>query len=327
MRPLLVVVLAAGLLAGCFGDEAPPAERSFTASNGVATAGWAYDGTGVLTRDGTLSGTANNPDNRALVNASFTLDGRPWTVVFDQVAGTQDFMDGGVAFDLTEHGDSGVADASIPRIRARVAAWGTAQVLQEGKPVVGKQGDRWAAHLMVSQDTVRGEDGRILNAAGSAPYNPASPGDARVVADDPQAFLKLVHPDGETAARAPLNASQTLSFAGPATTQNVDVPSEAGAASLVVNVTVSGPQSAPVGVGQAVIRLLDAAGNETKTQTMTVAPNQPATASFALAAAEITGPFKLEVTGTGAFIANVDYVVAYADHPFIVLTWNDVTVS
>lgn len=327
MRRFLLAALAAGLLAGCFGDEPPAAERTVAASGGKVSEGWDYAGAATTPGAATLSGFANNPDNRGSFNASFDFHGAKWTVVFDQFAGAQDFMDGGVRFDVTEHGDSGVADASIPKINARVAAWGTAVVAKDGAPVVGRAGDRWSAHLMVSDDTVRGPDNRIVNAAGSAPYDPASPADARVTPGDPQALLKLVHPDGETSARAPLNASTTLSFAGPPAPQSVDIPSEAGAAGLVVNVTVAGPQSTPVGVGQATIRLLDAGGNETKSQQMTLAPNQPTTATFELAAAEITGPFKLEITGTGAFTATVDYAVTFDDHPFIVLTWDDVTVG
>ena len=327
MRPLLIVVLAAGLLAGCFGDDPVAPERTVTASGGKVSAGWDYAGAATTPGAATLSGLLNNPDNRGGVNASFDYAGGKWVVAFDQFAGTQEFMDGGVRFDVTEHGDSGVADASIPKIHAKVAAWGTAVVTKDGKPVVGQAGERWSAHLMVSDDTVRGADNRILNAAGSAPYDPSKPADAKVTTGDAQALLKLVHPDGETAARAPLNASTTLNFAGPPTPQTVDIPAEAGASSMTVNVTITGTQPAPVGVGQAQIRLLDSGGNVTKTQEITLVPNQPSTASFTLAAAEITGPFTLEVTGAGAFTATVDHLVTFDDHPFIVLTWDDVTVS
>lgn len=327
MRPLIVALIAVALVAGCFSKEEAPAERTVSASGGKVSEGWDYAGAATTPGAATLSGMLNNPDNRGAVNASFDFRGAKWVVTFDQFAESKDFMDGGVAFDITEHGDSGVADASIPKIHAKAAAWGTATVTKDGKPVVGKAGDRWMAHLMVSDDTVRGADNRILNAAGAAPYDPAKPADAKVTTGDAQALLKLVHPDGETAMRAPLNASQSLAFAGPESAQTVEVPSEAGASSLTVNVTVSGPQTAPLGVGKATITLKDAGGNATKTQEMTIAPNQPTVASFTLAAAEITGPFTLEVKGTGAFTAKVDYVVTFDDHPFIVLTWDDVTVS
>lgn len=327
MRSLLIVAVSVALVAGCFGKEEAPVERVFSASGGKVSAGWDYAGAATTPGSASLSGTVNDPENRGLVNASFTHAGSQWVVTFDQFAGTQDFMDGGVRFGFAEHGDTGVADASIPRINARVAAWGTATVTRDGTPVAGAAGDRWAAHLMLSDDTVRGSDNRILNAAGSAPYDPSKPADGKVTTGDAQALLKLVHPDGETAARAPLNASNVLSFAGPETTLSVEIPAEAGAASLTVNVTISGPQSAPVGVGRATITLLDAGGNATKTQEMTVAPNQPTTATFELTAAEVTGPLTLEVRGLGAFTATVDYVVTFDDHPFLVLTWDEPTVS
>lgn len=326
MRALLMVVLLVAA-AGCFGEEAPPVERQVSASGGKASAGWDYAGAATTTAAATLAGTLNDPEDRGNVTASFEYHGASWTVLFDQFAETQPFMDGGVEFALTEHGDSGVSDASIPKIRARVTAWGTALVTKDGAAVTGAAGDRWAAHLMVSDDTVRGADGKITNAAGSAPYDPGNAGDARVVMDDPQAFLKLVHPDGETAARAPLSASESRAFAGPENTQAVEIPSERGAAFLQVNVTMTGPQSAPVGVGRATLTLKDAGGNATKTSEVTLTPNQAATATFELGAAEITGPFTLEITGVGAFTAAVTYSVVFDDHPFIVLTWDEVTTS
>lgn len=326
MRALLLAALVV-VSAGCFGDEALPAERQVSASGGKASAGWDYAGTATTPAAASLSGTLHDPEDRGNVSASFDYAGARWTVLFDQFGGAQPFMDGGIEFGITEHGDSGVADTSIPKIRARVAAWGTAIVARDGVPVAGAAGDRWSAHLMASEDTVRGSDGRILNAAGTAPYDPANAGDARVTMDDPQAFLKLVHPDGETAARAPLNASEALSFAGPESTQAVEIPSEKGAVLLQVNVTIAGPQSAPFGVGRATLTLKDAGGNATKTSEVTVAPNQPTTASFELAGAEIAGPFTLEVKGLGAFTATVAYNVVFDDHPFIVLTWDDVTTT
>lgn len=318
--PLLVILVVAA--AGCFSDEAPPSTRSATASGGKVSEGWDYAGAATTPGGATLTATFNDPEDTGNATVAFDFHGASWTVTFDQVAGPQPFMDGGVEFDLTEHGDSGTADASIPRIMARVAAWGTALVTKNGAPVTGAAGGRWSAHLMLSDDSVRGADNKISNAAGGA-YDPAKAGDARVVMGDPQALLKIVHPDGESATRAPLAASATLAFAGPETTQTVDVPSEAGAALLVVNVTVSGPQGAPVGAGQAVVTLRDAGGNATDSVTLLVAPNQPSTAGFEVGSDEITGPMTVEVVGTGAFTAVVDHVVTFDDHPFLTITWDE----
>lgn len=326
MRIFLVVALVV-VAAGCFGKDEAPAARAVSASGGKVSQGWDYAGVATTPGAASLSGSLNDPDDSGSLNASFDYHGAKWTVQFDQFAASKDFMDGGVEFDITEHGDTGVADASIPRIHAKVAAWGTALVTKDGKPVVGKAGDRWAAHVMVSDDTVRGSDNKILNAGGTAPYDPAKGGDARISAGDAQALLKLVHPDGEGAARPPLNVSSTLDFQGPETTKTVAIPSEQGAVSLTLNLTAVGSGPTPLGLGKVTLRLLDAGGNATKAAELTLAPNQPNTVSWSLTAAEVTGPFTLEAKGTGAFSLKTEAIVVFDDHPFLTLTWDEVTLS
>lgn len=320
----LLVALA---LAGCFGSEALPAERTVQASAGRTSDGWAYDGAGLGPAAATLEGTLNNDQNAGSVTVGFAHHGSQYVVTFDQFAESKEFMDGGVAFEIDEHGDSGIGDASIPKIRATLAAWGTATVVKDGEPLVGKAGDRWTAHLMVAEESVRGPDGKITNAAGASPYNPASPADARVIPDDPQALFFIKHPDGETFSRAPLTGSGSLAFAGPESTQSVDVPAEKGASGAILNVTASGG-AAPVGFGQIAVRILDAEGNELAgTPQSAFLPNQPPVLSYALDADSVTGPLTVEITGSGSYTATVDWNVTYADYPFIVVTFDEVMVG
>lgn len=324
---VLTLVLAALPLAGCFGAEETPLERTVSATGGKASAGWAYDGAGIESASAKLDGLVNNPDNTGSVTATFTYAGSEWAILFEQFAAAPDkaFMDGGVAFDLVEHGDSGVADASIPRIHAIVAAWGKATVTRDGAPVAGQSGaTEWSAHLMVSDTTVRGADGKILKADGATPYDPASPADARRVEGDPQAILWVKSPDGENAARAPVPVTGSAAFLGPESTQTIEVPAEKGAR-VALNLTADGGGN-PLAVGQVAFRLVDAAGTEVAAvgqQTVTPA----AAYSGVLEVAEATGPLTLEITGQGVFTASVEGAVSYADVPFLVLTWDDVTVS
>lgn len=326
-RTLLVaLVLLALPLAGCFGAAEVPTERRVSASGGKASPGWAYDGAGYTDAQATLEGRLDDAGNVGAVNVTFTYAGASYVATFDRFAESKPFMDGGVAFELDEHGDSGAGDASIPKIRANVAAWGLAKVTRGGEVLAGKAGDAWSAHLMVSADTVRGADGKILNAAGNAPYDPAKPTDAKTTPGDAQAFFFIKHPDGETAARAPLPITGSADFAGPETTQTLAIPAEKGALSLTLTVN-STSGSTPVALGELSLRVLDAAGNETATGTAQVLPNQPASLALSVEGSAISGPLTLEMTGTGIFHVDVTGALLYDDHPFLVLTWDEVTLS
>lgn len=332
MRPtwvlLGVLVIAAAPLAGCFGAEEVVNERTVTASGGRVSPGWAYDGAGVEPAAASLTATFLNAENTGAATVAFDYAGSKWTVTFDTFAQAADkaFMDGGIAFDLAEHGDTGVADASIPRVLALVAAWGTATVTRDGVPVTGAAGERWAAHVMVSDTTVRNAEGKILKSDGATPYDPSAPGDATRVEGDTQVLLKLVHPDGETAARAPAPVAASLDFAGPEEMQTVEVPIETGAATLNVTFTAA-PSQVGVGVGNFAARIVDAAGTEFGTASGSI---QGPTGSVVLVGAPLggaQGPLTIEVTGQGAFSLAIAGQVEYDDHPLLVLTWDDATVA
>lgn len=331
MRPgarmfLLLVVLA--LLAGCTRGGDSPAERTFSASGGKASLGWAYDGATVQPASATLDGTIVDADNTGNATATFQLANSTWTIVFDRFAQGEgrDFQDGGVAFDLNEHGDTGVADASIPRIHALVAAWGTAAVMRDGALAAPEP---WTAHLMISGDTVRAADGKITKADGTTPYDPASPADARRIEGDPQAFLFVKHPQGETFAREPVvQTPSPITCTGPECLQTAEVVVESGASLVTINVTFTGSEaSLPVVAGQGTVRLLDAEGTELDAQPFQVTPAGAGTVlTFSIPSAPV-GAITVEVAGGGAYTATIDAIVEYDDLPFIVLTWDEVTVN
>lgn len=331
---ILTIVLAVALaLAGC-AKKPGPTSYSFSAAGGKVSDGWARDGVG-LVPGASLSGTLSDPDNKGSVNVSFDFQGAHYAATFAEFseASGKTFQNGGVAFNFDEHGDSGNGDAMLPRVHAKAAAWGIAGVLKDGEVLKTSAGaTSWTAHLMLLDDSPRGSDGKITNAAGTASYDPTKPTDARVAKGDPQAIFYFQDPAGANASRAPVNDSKTINIQGPNATGSIDIPTAKGAASLVVNVTITsaGPAGtpAPIAVGTATVTLKDANGNATKTATIQpITPNAPGTAHFELTANDITGPFKLQIDGSGAFTAKVDYVIAFADHPFVVVTWDDITYS
>lgn len=328
---LLAVALLALPLAGCFGAEKVPSERTVKAGSGKVSATWAYDGAGLEGGDATLEGLVNNPDNKGAFFANFTYKGAKYAVVFDafQQAEGKAFQDGGVAFNLDEHGATGHGDAALPKLHALVAAWGTATVTKDGMPVVGKAGPAWMAHLMVFDDAVRGADGKITKADGATPYDAATPEDAKTLAGQKQALLRIVSPDGENAVRAPVRTDKNLTFQGPESSQTVEIPVEMGALPFVITVNATGGAN-PVALGQIKVDVKAGEKSIGSDAGTPVVPNQPYSKTFEVKADNLAnGTSKIVVTisGTGAFAAQVVATVAYADVPQMVVTWDNPIVS
>ena len=326
---LVLVLLALASFAGCVGDDEAPAQYRVQAENGVASRGWAYDGAGLAPAQASLAGEVRDAENTGALTATFTLDGARYEVVFDQFAQAEgrEFMDGGVAFALDEHGDTGVADASIPRIHATLAAWGKAKVSRDGELVTSEP---WNAHVMISRDTVRGTDGRIAKADGATPYDPNAPADARRIENDPQAILWIKHPQGETFQRPPANLTASLACQAPQCATAQELAIEEGAATLTLNVTLAGPDpTLPVGaVGQGRVALIDANGTELAGFDVAPGPGGPSvTAIDAVPLDDAVLPLSLTLTGSGVFSVTAEGSATYTDVPFIVLTWDEVTLT
>ncbi|MFA5861454.1 MAG: hypothetical protein WDA16_07135 [Candidatus Thermoplasmatota archaeon] len=324
----LVLLIAAPALAGCFSKPAPATTYSFSAAGGKVSPGWAYDGSGLVPGSAQLAGTLDNTANTGSVNVSFDYAGSKYVVTFDQYKESRPFQDGGVRFEFDEHGSTGNGDGSLPKIHAKLAAWGTAKVTKDDEMLRGgATSDLWNAHLMLMSDAVRGADGKIVKADGTTPYDPLKSDDAKLTTGKTQAMFYIQSPDGPLSMRGPINDSKTLTFQGPQNVQTVDIPAEKGAASVTINVSFEGATPAPIGIGKATVTLKDAGGNTTKTQDVTIAPQQPSLVTFVLEAKDIKGAYKLSIDGTGAFNAKVDTLVQYDDHPFLVITWDEPALS
>ncbi len=317
----LAALLALVATAGCFGGDEVPPVKTISASGGVASDGYAYGGQGLEQASAELSGWVSNPEDTGSLNVSFEFAGSSWEVTYESFSGQEAFKDGGVAFDLVEHGDSGTSTPIIPTIDGEVVTYGSATVLRDGQPATDPQGNTgpWSAHLMLSRDTIRGPDGLITKADNSTPYDPSSPGDARIIQDDPQALLQLTAPSGPDSARAPATTNETLSLQGPGSSASTTIEAAQGA-TAVINVTASGGSS-PIGVGDVQIRITD--GNQTLDSAEgTVQPNQDFTTSFELADLNASS-LDVVASGNGTFEVQLSATVTYADHPFIILTWDD----
>lgn len=328
MRALVLTVTFL-LLAGCFGEEATPDELRVSASAGLVSPGWAYDGARIEAGAGGLEGILVDSSNTGLVNVTFDFAGSHYVVTFDtfaQAAG-KDFQDGGIEFEIDEHGETGVADASIPKIHAVAAAWGSAKVLKDGELAAPEP---WSAHLMVSADTVRGTDGKIAKADGVTPYDPNAPADARRIEGDPQALFFIKHPQGETFSRAPSTVSTSLACAAPQCVQTAEIPLEEGAETFAFNFTFRPDGQLPLAAGRgAALVITDANGVEIArggAETIAGPDPIPVTASGEFPAGTV-GPLTATLTGDGLFGVTIDGAMTFDDRPFLVVTWDDVTVA
>lgn len=321
---LLAGLLVVAALAGCIGGDDTPPTRTVSASGGLASDGYAYDGQGLVSASATLEGQVDVDEDTGLLNVSFEAWNSTWTVTYGTFSGQEDFKEGGIVADLTEHGDSGVSTPEIPTIRGELVTYGSAEVLRDGAPYsIGDGSGDWSSHLMLSQDSVRGSDGLIAKSDNSTPYDPSTPGDARIIEDDRQGLLKLVAPSGEDAGRAPTDISEMFSFAGPNNTESVELAT-APYASATLQVSTTATQGA-ISIGQIEVTIVDQNGTELASGGGQVTPNQGYNETFSLQ--DLDGPVTVEVSGDGGYDVNIAGQITYDDHPFIVVTWDDYTLE
>ncbi len=318
---LIVLMVTAALVAGCFADEEEKPVRSFEASGGQASDGYAYNGTGLENAAARLSGWVDHETNTGNVSVSFEFAGSQWQVYHDSFSGDEEWKEGGVAFGLVEHGDTGVSSTIIPRLDGEIVTYGSATVLRDGVPAPDPGGadGRWDAHLMLFTDAIRGDDGMITKEDGSTPYDPDTPDDARIIDDDPQGFLQLTAPSGPDSARADETVSETVQVQGVDDAHTVELGG-GPSASITVNVTTA-EEEPPLQAGDIQVRLVDAQQNVLDEDSGDIGPNQGFETS--LQAVGVNETLQLEVSGNGTYTLDIEAHITYDDHPFIILTWDD----
>lgn len=334
LSQVLLALVAASAAAGCFGAQSGLGDPRTVIAEGsarVSEAGWAYDGADLHEVPARFEGSFNDAENSGSAVITVSMPGEPaMRIEFDSFAEAagKGFMDGGIAFDLVEHGDSGTADASVPRILALVAAWGEARLLIGGEPVLDPAtgAASWSAHVMASDTTVRGADGKIATADGSAPYDPAAPADARRVEGDRQLLFSL-KPHPRATPPAPFNASEDVTVSGPADEKSFPVPAEFGAR-VRVSVSTSGLAGPlPAGAGNLEVRLVSPSGTEVASQSTQVTPaSVPGSVELEWNAVE-AGEHQVVVTAQGAFSYSVTMSTEYGSDRFFTFTWDDFSIE
>ncbi len=323
---LVLLLTAASVTAGCLDVlTGSSGSRTVRAAGDAffSEAGWAYAGDGRH-----VNASFEGKFDEAANTGSATIEVEGFRVAFDRFfeAPGKTFQSGGVAFDIVEHGDSGVADASVPRILAVVAAWGEANVTSDGTPfpdpVTGAP--TWLAHVMASDTTVRGADGKIAAKDGARPYDPASPSDARRIEGDRQLLFSLkARP--RTMAVEPFNATDGGEVRGEYN-QSFAIPAQAGGR-IGLALRGSGPGPFPAGLGELSVILEAPSGAELITLGGQYSPADFPIEEDAAAIALETGDYTVDVTGRGTFTYSIGMSVDYATELTLTLTWDDFETS
>lgn len=322
--PLLPFVFLATVLAGCVdggGDgehEGTTCVAESTPAAKVANS-WAYSGEELRDGNGTMQVRVEDRDDSGTVTGHVVEAGADWHVEFTNFSATRPFHDGGVAFHLTEHGDSGVGDATIPRVRMLCAGWGAVRLTLDGQAVAVPGGaEAFAGHFMVASTGVRDDaTGRITDRDGSADYSPSRPGNAARQSDDLEFWIKVSADEAGNATAT--NVSGTAN--SPVYNMSHGFPVLAAGANISVAVTGRGATPGPL-LGQLEFTLRDAGGGELASTTLG-GPGQVMEGGIH-APADRPGMYALQVTGSAVQVAyEAEITVERAGGFLLVFFWEE----
>ncbi len=350
MGVLLVAAIAG---AGCFGDDpAPVTTYKASATNAKFARGFAYDGTGLMSGNGSATIDVDAASNTGIVAGtfespgatfafppgfpggagtapiSFSFPSESWGFEMSSFAGdpAKVFQAGGVALDFDEHGDSGVGDTSIPKVRLLAAGWGDASVTRNGAnypdPLTGKPS--WVAHFMVMDKGARAADGQVKNKDGSV-YDPASPAAGEAKGAGKQVWVVLKTNPGDRILRDfEENVTATNLNSATYESSTMEVPVELSGAVLSLDFTLGSEAPAPTPpLSELTWTVYDPDGAEVHRVTL---DRETPTDSFQIGAVE--GTYTMKVAGRAA-AGNylIHEKVTYPDQVTLLFEYDTVTVG
>lgn len=325
MSRLAMLALAALVLGGCIRAEENP-DFHATATRPVVFIGYDYGAVTAQPGNGTFEVTANAQANTGSAAATFTYAGRQWEARFTRFAESRPFHEGGVRALFQEHGATGNGDAALPELRAQSAGWGVGTLTADGQPFPDPAtgGSEFAMHYMVTDTAVRDpETYQVTKADGGAPYDPATPADARTFPGTGQVLLNIQSMGPALPMDLATSLTDTVQEPQYSNSATFDVN---GTARILVNITVSNPTPLP-SVGQLSFVLSDPAGTEVGRFDYDLQTAQPAGA-IEVPAANATGAYLLTVSGAGLAVDyRADILVDYPQSLFLHLAYLDVQVG
>jgi hypothetical protein len=167
----VLAVLASLVLTGCATGQPRPAtglnaSASARGTLQLVTGGDPYDASHTTGGDGTIDIRVTNVGDRwsqlqntdlVDVKASLTIGGDKYDVVIDRAMPRHPMGSYttwfGVAFEQSQHGDTGIGTARLPRVTPEISLWGWARVTRNGQVLSAAA----PAHVMVIKDgTLKG---------------------------------------------------------------------------------------------------------------------------------------------------------------------------
>ncbi len=169
------------------------------ATNGFAVgspmARFSYDGKAIVPLQGGVhydvnadsdTGTVTVDVNGTLTYQSGVTETGHWKIVQKSFSNDQPFFQGGVATDVTMHGDSGQEAPFYPTLVGTLATWGTADLYLKDKLIISDLG----IHTMYIHG-LRNDQHQILNGAGACCFDSADPASGTVDQSKDQVYVLL----------------------------------------------------------------------------------------------------------------------------------------
>ena len=294
------------LAAGCL-SETKATDYHAAGTDGWFEVGYGYEGGKAVRFDESgIAIHANDEKNTGSVHAGGMLSGKHWFVDFDlfEEAAGKPFQDGGVAANLDEHGDSGVGDASIPRVHLDMAGWGEAAVTVDGKPqadpITGE--DLWLAHYMVITTGVRDNDTHgIWNKNKTGPYDPSNAEDGYAEPNDLEIHLVLKS-HSTTTPNATSVSVPTQTFTSPSVMTRSHNIYENKHYGTQANLSVHLTSDAPVAVRETDFKILDPSGVDIWSTSASASGGGMSNTVVPTFSMDKLGMYTLQVTAQGASI-------------------------
>jgi hypothetical protein len=331
MRAAVALALLLAL-AGCIRAPQPTSAFQAHGAHPIVFQGYDYAGATAHPSTGTFTVDTNADTDQGRVTASFESDGKQYAVDFAHFAEApgKAFQQGGVRADFPEHGTTGNGDALLPTIHALSAGWGTGTVTVDGQPFSDPTTGNatFTMHYMVTDTGPRDPaTNRITKADGATPYDPASPGDARVLNGTKEFLLNVQSTGPPSPANTLQDVGDNVTDAMYSKTWSFDVNATTGHVLAIVSVTNPQPQVPPV--GQLTFTLKDAGGKAATYQYDPVtSQGQAGHGTLDLPAPTTAGKATLTVAGPGVGLQySAHVVVTYPQSVFLHVEYSDVTVG
>jgi hypothetical protein len=235
-----------------------------------------------------------------------------------------DFHSGGIAANFDEHGDSGVGNTLLPKMRLLVATWGPGEITWNEAPLVDPYTGNatWDAHLMVTDTGARDDaTGKVFKADGATPYDPGAPGDAMIGRDNEAHLVFTSRYAGESLPPDVYPWDGQIVEPLGMTSMPFEVKTTEAAFQITVD-TGGDPQE----IGQWVVQLLNPAG--TVVEETTVSNNRPSETINKTASHTAAGTWTLRVTAdTLPADFTADIQVIYPPKPMHYFFWDEVDVT